>query len=98
MRAAFVDCFAGVGRASHRGDDVAGFDRFAGGEAGLDFAQMRVERINFQAFDNVPDDNVFAVVGQRGLGADINHRAISGGQDGIGRFAVAVGVLVQNVE
>src|ERR1039458_5118685 len=62
MGAVLGDRFAGVRRAAHGGDDFAGLDLFADGEAGLDFAQMRVERINFNAFDDVTDDDIFAVI------------------------------------
>ena len=98
VRAVLGDGFAGVGRPAHGGDDFAGLDLFADGEAGLDFAQMRVERINFNAFDDVADDDVFAVIRQRRPGAEINHRAIGGGHDGIGRLAVPVALEAADVE
>jgi hypothetical protein len=62
--AVFGDGFAGVGRAAHGTDDFAGFDRLAGFQAGLDLAQVRVKRINLNAFNEVADDDLFAVIRQ----------------------------------
>src|ERR1035437_7082126 len=87
-----------AGRAAHDGDGFARLDRFAGNDAGLDFAQVRVERINFKAVNLVRDDEVTPVIGQPRFVVDIPDDAVGGGHDGIGRLAVFVMLEAADVE
>ena len=97
VRAVFGDDF-GIGGAAHRRDDVAGLDCFADFQSGLDRAQVRVKRINFNALDDMADDEVIAVIRERGFRAEINHCAVGGGHDRIGRLAALAGLQMEDVE
>src|ERR1035437_5447566 len=64
--------------------------------AGL--VQVCVEGVDLQALDLMTHDNIIAVVRQGGPRADIDDRAVGGGQDRVGGLAVVVALEAADVE
>ena len=59
---------------------------------------MGVERIDFHTIDPMAQDDVIPVIRERRFGAQVNDRAVSGGQDRVGRLAVRIAFQASDVK
>src|SRR5581483_4998237 len=98
MSALFADTLARVARAAHHGDLLAPVDSLAGMKSGPRFEQMGIKGVNLNAINHVTQDNIIAVIGKGRARVDIHDNAIVGGEDGIGRLAMAVALEAFDVE
>src|SRR5260370_19017456 len=88
---------ARVGGAAHHGNRFAGPNGLTDLQMRINSPQVRVKRIEFQAFDLMAQHDIIAVIRQAGARVDIGHGAVGSGQDRIDRLAAAVALQAADV-